>query len=230
MLNPTRSATIHHCNSRRIAAPLTTAILKQEKAFSQDINSEQLVIKQRVKMERRRLLAGEASRLHEVLPPKLQRAMDLGREKGASSWLVTLPIEEHNFALPKGSFRDALCLRHGWTPPHIPAHCVCGSTFSTEHALSCPCGGLPSIRHNNIRDFTAKLLTEVCPNVEIEPALQPLTGERLTSRTAISGDEVRLDVRGQGFWGDRGQCAFFDVRVFNPLAPSNSRSSLNAHL
>ena len=179
-------------------------------------------------MERRRLLAGEASRLHEVLPPKLQRAMDLGREKGASSWLVTLPIEEHNFALPKGSFRDALCLRYGWTPPHLPAHCVCGSTFSTEHALSCPCGGLPSIRHNNIRDFTAKLLTEVCPNVEIEPALQPLTGERLTSRTAISGDEACLDVRAQGFWGDRGQCAFFDVRVFNPLAPSNSRSSLNA--
>ena len=98
-MNPTRSATIHHCNSRRIAAPLTTAILKQEKAFSQDINSDQLVIKQRVKTERRRLLAGEASRLHEVLPPKLQRAMDLGREKGTSSWLVTLPIEEHNFAL-----------------------------------------------------------------------------------------------------------------------------------
>ena len=164
IMNPTRSVTIHHCNSRRIAAPLTTAILKQEKAFSQDINSEQLVIKQHVKMERRRLLAGEASRLHEVLPPKLQRAMDLGREKGASSWPVTLPIEEHNFALLKGSFRDALCLRYGWTPPHLPAHCV---TFSTEHALSCPCGGLPTIRHNNIRDFTAKLLTEVCPNVEI---------------------------------------------------------------
>ena len=91
MMNPTRSATIHHCNSRRIAAPLTAAILKQEKAFSQDINSEQLVIKQRVKTERRRLLAGEASRLHEVLPPKLQRAMNLGREKGASSWLVTRP-------------------------------------------------------------------------------------------------------------------------------------------
>ena len=123
--------------------------------------------------------------------------------------------------------RDALCLRYGWTPPHLPSHCVCGSTFSTEHALSCPCGGLPSIRHNNIRDFTAKLLTEVCPNVEIEPALQPLTGERLAFRTAISGDEARLDVRAQGFWGDWGQCAFFDVRVFNPFAPSNSRSSLN---
>ena len=63
--------------------------------------------------------------------------------------------------------------------------------------------------------------------MEIEPALQQLTGERLTSRTAISGDEARLDVRAQVFWGDRGQCAFFDVLVFNPLASSNSRSSLN---
>ena len=34
---------------------------------------------------------------------------------------------------------------------------------------------------------------------------------------ANSQDGARLDVRAQGFWGD----AFFDVRVFNPLAPSN---------
>ena len=32
-------------------------------------------------------------------------------EKGASSWLSTLPIDEHGFALHKGAFRDALCLR-----------------------------------------------------------------------------------------------------------------------
>ena len=43
----------------------------------------------------------------------LQRAMDLGSEKGASGWLMTLPIAEHKFALHKGSFRDALCMRYG---------------------------------------------------------------------------------------------------------------------
>ena len=54
--------------------------------------------------------------------------------------------------------------------------------------LSCPCGALPSIRHNDIRDLTARLLTEVCPNVETEPALQPLTGETLSLRTSNAED------------------------------------------
>ena len=110
----------------------------------------------------------------------------------------------------------------------MPSRCVCGENFSVEHALSCPCGGLPSIRHNDIRDLTAKLLTEVCSNVSIEPALQPLTGERLPHRTSNSEEGARLDVCAQGFWGDRHQSAFFDVRVFNPLAPSNCRSSLTS--
>ena len=30
-------------------------------------------------------------------------------------------------------------------------------------------GGFPTIRHNEIRDITASLITEVCPNVAVEP-------------------------------------------------------------
>ena len=43
-----------------------------------------------------------------------------------------------------------------------------------EHTFSSPCGGFPSIRHNEVRDLTAGLLSEVCYDVGIEPALQPL--------------------------------------------------------
>ena len=43
-----------------------------------------------------------------------------------------------------------------------------------EHALSCPKSGFPSIRHNEVRDLTATLLSEVCHNVSFEPGLQPL--------------------------------------------------------
>ena len=67
-------------------------------------------------MKVERALSDEASRLRESLPMKLQRAMDLGSEKGASSWLVALPIEdEHNFTLPKGSLRDADTAGHHHT-------------------------------------------------------------------------------------------------------------------
>ncbi len=38
-------------------------------------------------------------------------------------------------------------------------------------------------------------------------------------RTDNRQDEARLDIRAQGFWGERQQDAFFDVRVFNPHTP-----------
>ncbi len=100
--------------------------------------------------------------------------MELGSEKGASSWLSALPIEEHGFALYKGTFRDALCMRYNYQPTHLPSKCVCGKFFSVDHALSCPTGGQPTIRHNELRDFTAKATTEVCHDVCVEPSLQPL--------------------------------------------------------
>ncbi len=49
--------------------------------------------------------------------------------------------------------------------------------LTLEHVLSCPKGGFPSIRRNEIRDLSAQLMSEVCHNVLIEPDLQPITGE-----------------------------------------------------
>ena len=37
-------------------------------------------------------------------------------------------------------------------------------------------------------------------------------------RTANVEEGARLDIKTQGFWGNDRQCAYFDVRVFNPLA------------
>ena len=195
---------------------------------SQAVRFEQASIKRDIKQRNRRSQQEIANNLKEELPARLTRAMELASEKGASIWVVALPIAEHNFTLHKGSFRDAICLRYGWKPSRLPTHCVCGCNFSVEHAFSCPSGALPSIRHDDIRNLTARLLTEVCPNVAVEPELQPLTGEILSHRTSNYEDGARLDVSAQGFWGDRHDRAFFDVRVFNPLAPSNCRSSLTA--
>ena len=167
-----------------------------------------------------------ANDLKESLPTKLQKAMTMCSEKGASSWLSALPISEHGFALHKGAFRDALCLRYGWRPSHLPLHCVCGQHFTIEHALSCSRGGLPTIRHNEIRNITADLMGEVCHCVGIEPGLQPVTQEQFEHRTANREDGARLDIVAQSFWGRDRQSAFFDVRVFNPYAPCYRSSNL----
>ena len=77
-----------------------------------------------------------------------ERMLELASEKGASNWLTTIPLERYNFDLNKGAFRDALNLRYGWKHKHLPSHCACNKPFSVDHALSCPIGGYPIIRHN----------------------------------------------------------------------------------
>ena len=77
------------------------------------------------------------------------------------------------------------------------------------------------MRHNEVRDLTANLMAEVCHDVCTEPSLQPVTGERMSGASAVTDDGARLDIAASGFWGGRYERAFFDVRIFNPHAPSN---------
>ena len=65
--------------------------------------------------------------------------------------------------------------------------------------MNCSSGGFPTIRHNELGDFTATVLSEVCHDVAIEPVLQRLTGENLQYATANVDVEARLDVSTQGF-------------------------------
>ena len=72
------------------------------------------------------------------------------------------------------------------------------TNFAVEHALNCPHGGLTSHRHNEIRDLTANSLAEVYHDVVVEPDLQPLTGETMQYRAAITTNEARLDIGALG--------------------------------
>ena len=105
------------------------------------------------------------------MEPCEKKSLELASEKGASSWLSVLPLSEFGFTLHKRAFFDALALRYGLQPKELPVYCECGASFSVEHALSCKKGGFPAIRHNELRDFTVNLLTEVCQDVCIEPHL-----------------------------------------------------------
>ena len=147
--------------------------------------------------------------------------MDLAKEKGGSSWLEALPIQEHQFNLSRKEFRDGL--RYGWTPDRLPSTCICGSAFDVAHAMSCPTGGLPSIRQNEMRDLLALTMSEVCFDVTTEPHLE--SGDNQAENEGngvdtVEPEKLRLDIRARGFWGGSLEVALFDVRVFNPFAAS----------
>ena len=71
---------------------------------------------------------------------------------------------------------------------------------------------------NEIRDLQAELLDMVCHDVQIEPVLQPITGEEL-ARGTNQAPNARLDFHCRGFW-ERQRAAFFDIRVCHPNAES----------
>ena len=217
---PSKIAPFEHSSSTKVTAPLVALIVQQNPIYTATNAAEQQHAKQAIRMLRRQQQTSAADQLQQVLPRHLKRAMELGSEKGASSWLSALPMEELGCTLHKSDFRDALCLRYGWQLTNLPSKCACGASFSVEHALCCSMGGFPTIRHNEIRDFTANAMSETCHDVCIEPPLQALTTEPLPHATSNRDDGARLDIRAQGFWGDRHRRAFFDVRVFYPNAPS----------
>ena len=83
-----------------------------------------------------------------------------------------------------------MCLRYGWLPSGLPAKCVCGHVFTVDHAMDCASGDFSTLRHNELRDFTATALSEVCNDVAIEPVLQPLSGESFHYATANVEDKA----------------------------------------
>ena len=97
-----------------------------------------------------------------ALPVDSQQILSYATETGASSGLTALPVEEHGFALHKRAFRDAICLCYGWHPSGLPSLCACSKNFTVEHAMNCSTAGFPRIQHNELRDFTVSLLSEVC--------------------------------------------------------------------
>ena len=212
--------------SKTITAPLAAIIAlqgdalphpdleKQEKSKINNIKQEQL---------KNKITVVDACLTHET-----KRAVDQAREPGASNWLSALPLTKHGFNLTKGEFKDAVALRYCKPINNLPSFCPCGEKFNVTHAMNCKIGGFINARHDNIRDFEGALMSQVCKDVEIEPPLQQITTEQLP-RSAITSAEARLDIRARGFWR-RGQNAFFDVRVTNADAASQSKSSIKSIL
>ena len=133
----------------------------------------------------------------------LQLAVNLATEKGTSGWLTTPPLEEYGFALHKSDLHSRmllLCTMVGSHFAHLPIVSVDHPSQLIMLYLALKVGCHPSAGHNEIRDLTAKLLTEVCSQVATEPELQPVSPEEFSLSTANTQDGARLDIVMNGFW------------------------------
>ena len=216
LINPSQDAASQFKVSTKITAPLVEKIIAQDHETPADTAVKTL--QQCVRRETNEALQTRFGNVRESLPQKTQRATDLATEKGASNWLTALPLKDMGYNLNKGEFRDAVKLRYDWEIDDKPTVCVCGDAFTIDHAMICRRGGFIIQRHNELRDLEADLLKMVCSDVEIEPVLQELTGERLPSGANTTPD-ARLDIHARGFW-EKQRSAFFDVRVCHPNADS----------
>ena len=205
-----------------ITAPHLNSIVTQSSTIpARELTEER---KREINAQRRAAAKSRIDRIDESLSPDLLQAVQQTRDKGASSWLDAIPIEEHGLPLNKQEFRDSLCLRYNLPLPNLPSYCACGEMFSVNHALSCKKGGFIAQRHDTIRDLLTLHVSKVCRNVETEPLLQPLDNEVFNLQSTVISREARLDMRAGGFWTP-GVTAFFDVRVTHV----NSRSNQAKH-
>ena len=87
------------------------------------------------------------------------------------------------------------------------------------------------IYHNEIRDLTAYLLSKVCLDYDVEPALQPLDREPLQYAAANREDSARLDVVAWDFSVGIGSVHFLILECLTHLhAPILVLHCLNAML
>ena len=215
LVDITQVADIEFSTSMKSTASLSRKIRHQHVVLSDEIPANQI---QETLPTKASLYSSLLESLLTSMSDHQRKAIEVARSDGASIWLSSLPLRSENFHLSKREFFDAVYLRYGWLPNRLPEECVCSKSYSVDHALSCKVGGFIHMRHNDILNITADLLTTVCKDVEKEPMLQPCP---------VAKDELRADIAARGFWQSM-QRAFVDVRVFYPFAQSYRHQSLSA--
>ena len=88
--------------------------------------------KREINAQRRAAAKSRIDRNDESLSPDLLQAVQKTRDKGASSWLNAIAIEEHGLPLNKQEFRDSLCFCYNLPLPNLPSYCACGEAFTAS--------------------------------------------------------------------------------------------------
>ena len=90
--------------------PLKSSICGREEKDESHTDGELKRFSREVKNDNKEMHLRRAEGVNKEVFVGERKALSLAEQKGPSSWLSTLPVEENDFALHKGSFRDALAL------------------------------------------------------------------------------------------------------------------------
>ena len=169
LTNPTQISDDEFNYSIKATKELATAITIQQIQLPTNLIDNSKLIKTEIRSQRRKMQPVVLEHLRSRMTIEQKRTNEITQESGASNWLTTLPLEEKGYSLSKREFWDAVHLRYLWPLPRLPSKCACGGNFDITHALTCKKGGFICQRHNEIRDITADMLSEVCEDVCVEP-------------------------------------------------------------
>ena len=120
IVNPVTMTATQYDASREITQPLMSLVLQQNDRDLQKAQQEQHIQKRQLRLSRQEKLKNIATSVLSELPNSLRQCALAAQEKGASSWLAALSLEQHVFSLSKREFYDALALRYGWTVCGVP--------------------------------------------------------------------------------------------------------------
>ena len=193
-------------------------LLDQQQEYPEDMPPIQ---KQEIEKIRRKKEAHQnalkATIYSESLQP-LNRQLHHMSRAGASSQLSARPLKGSDLHLSKTDFRYLIRLRYLLPLEIMSLTCLCVRDLTMTHALTCATGGFIIKRHNDVRDYLAHLLNEVCADVSIEPHLVQVTEDETTSTNRK--DAARLNYAARDFWRPTRR-AFLDFRIFNANAQPN---------
>ena len=164
----------------------------QQQEYSEDMHQIQKQEIEKTRQEKEAHQKALGATIYSEASQQLKRLLDHMSRVGASSWLSARPLKESDLHLSKSDFRDLIRLRYLLPLQNMSLICVCGKGYTITHALTCATRWFIIKRYNDVRDYLAHLLNEVCADVCIEPHLVQVTEDETTSTTRE--DEARLDI------------------------------------
>ena len=95
--SPASESTAQYKTSRKITRPLVELVLQQSQSLPPETYLEQREQKSQVRASNRQAEEAAISNVVPNLPSTLKKAVEISREKGASSWLTVLPSRNTGF-------------------------------------------------------------------------------------------------------------------------------------